>query len=149
MYSRELPKGLSIWYAWNTGRSERFAQARENRICFIPQFGDPDQDCAHGPSAGAIGNDGAEAETGATNREWSSTPGLVSDAVGMLGGGGGDTSFESGNENQIELIDGSRGPTSGRWEEHGGEGKDMVSEYLSSQSSATQNVIPPVDLSFS
>lgn len=108
----------------------------------------PDQGYAQGPCAGAIENDGAEEETGATNRERSSTPGLVSDALGMLGGGGGDTSFGSGNENEIELIDGSRGPTSGRWDEHGGEGKDMVSEYLSSQSSATQNVIPPVDLSF-
>ena len=108
----------------------------------------PDQGYAQGPCAGAIENDGAEEETGATNRERSSTRGLVSDALGMLGGGGGDTSFGSGNENEIELIDGSRGPTRGRWDEHGGEGKDMVSEYLSSQSSATQNVIPPVDLSF-
>jgi len=108
----------------------------------------PDQGYAEGPCAGGIENDGAEEETGATNREWLSTPGLVSDALGMLGGGGGDTSFGSGNENEIELIDGSRGPTSGRWDEHGGEGKDMVSKYLSSQSSATQNVIPPVDLSF-
>jgi len=108
----------------------------------------PDQGYVQGPCTGAIENDGAEEETGATNRETSSTPGLVSDALGMLGGGSGDTSFGSGNENEIELIDGSHGPTSGRWDEHGGEGKDMVSEYLSSQSSATQNVIRPVDLSF-
>ena len=82
------------------------------------------------------------------NREGLSMPGLVSDALGMLGGGGGDTSFGSGNENEIELIDGSRGPTTGRWDEHGGEEKDMVSEYLGSESSATENVIPHVDLSF-
>jgi len=107
-----------------------------------------DQGYPQGPCAGAIENDGAKEETGVTNRERSSTPGLASDALGMLGGRGGDTSFGSGNENEIELIDGSHGPTSGRWDEHGGEGKDMVSEYLSSQSSATQNVIPPVDLSF-
>jgi len=108
----------------------------------------PDQGYVQGPCVGVIENDGAEEETGATNRERSSMPGLVSDALGMLGGGGGDTCFGSGNENEIELIDGSRGPTSGRWDEHGGEGKDMVSEYLSSQSSATQNVILPVELSF-
>ena len=111
-------------------------------------LGTPDHGYAQGPCAGAIENDGAEEETGATNRERSSKPGLVSDALGMLGGGGGNTSFGLGNKNEIEFIDGSRGPTSGRWDEHGEEGKDMVSEYLSSQSSATQNVIPPVDLSF-
>jgi hypothetical protein len=109
----------------------------------------PDHGYAQGPCAGAIEKGGAEEETGATNRDRSSTLGLVSDALGMLSGGGGDTSFGSGNEDEIELIDGSRRPTSGRWYEHGGEGKDIVSEYLSSQSSATQNVIPPVDLSFS
>jgi len=67
----------------------------------------------------------------------------------MLGGGGGDTSCASGNEDEIKLITASSGPTSWRWDEHGGVGKDMVSEYWSLQSSATQNVIPPVDLSFS
>ncbi|KAF8241458.1 hypothetical protein K440DRAFT_642604 [Wilcoxina mikolae CBS 423.85] len=101
-----------------------------------------------GPGTGPIQNDGAEEETGATNRERLSMPGLVSDALGMLGGGGGVTSFGSGNEHEIELIDGSCGPTSVRWDEDGGEGKDMVSEYLSSQSSATQTVIPAADLSF-
>ena len=108
----------------------------------------PDQGYKQGPCVGSIENDRTEEQTGAMNRERSSTPGLVSDALGMLGGGGGETSFGSGNKNEIKLIDGSRGPTSGRWDEHGGEGKDMVSEDLSSQSSATQNVIPPVDLSF-
>jgi len=54
-----------------------------------------------GPCAGAIENDCTEEETGATNRERSSTPCLVSDALGMLDGGGGDTSFGSGNENEI------------------------------------------------
>jgi len=93
----------------------------------------PNQGYVQRPCTRAIDHDGAEEETGATNREWSSTPGLLSDALGMLGGGGVNTSFGSGNENEIELIDGSRGPTSGRWDEHGGEGKDMVSEYLSSQ----------------
>ena len=83
----------------------------------------PDQGYAQGPCGGAIENDGAEQETGVTNRERSSTPSLVSDALGMLGGGGGDTSCGSGNENEIELIDGSHGPTGGRWDEHGGEGK--------------------------
>jgi len=108
----------------------------------------PDQGYMQGPCTGAIENDGAQEETEAMNRERSSTPSLVSDTMGMLGGRGGDTSFRSGNENEIELIDGSCGPTCGRWDEHAGEGKHMVSEYLSSQSSATQNVIPPVDLSF-
>ena len=100
-----------------------------------------------GSCSGAIENIGAEKEMGAMNREWSSTPSWVSDASGMVGGRGGDISFRSGNENEIKLIDGSRGTTSGRWDDHGGEGTDMVSEYLSSQSSAAQNVIPTVDLS--
>jgi len=108
----------------------------------------PDQGYAQGPCAGGIENDGTEEEMGATNRERSSSPSLVSDALGILGGGGGNTSFGSGNESEIELIDGSCGLTSGRWDEHGGERKDMVSKYISSQSSATQNVIPLVDLSF-
>jgi len=97
---------------------------------------------------GAIENDVSDEETGATNRERSSMPGFVSDAIGMLGGAGRDTSFGLGKEDGIELIDGSHGQTSVRWDEHGGEQKNMVSEYLSSQSSATQNVIPPVDMSF-
>ena len=37
----------------------------------------PDQGYAQGPCAGTIENDGAEEETGATNRERSSTPGFV------------------------------------------------------------------------
>jgi len=51
------------------------------------------QGYVQGPCAGAIENYGAEEETGMTNRERSSMPGLVSDALGMLGGGGGDTSY--------------------------------------------------------
>ena len=43
-----------------------------------------------------------------------------------VGAGGGHTSFGSGNENPIELIDGSRELTSSRWDKHGGESKDMV-----------------------
>ena len=56
----------------------------------------PDQGYAQGPCTGAIENDGADEETEAMDREWSSTPSLVSDALGMLGGGGGDTSFGLG-----------------------------------------------------
>ena len=65
------------------------------------------------------------------------TPGLVSDGLDKLRGGCGDTSSGSACDNEIELHDGSCRPTSGRWDEHSGEGKDMVSKYFSSQSSAT------------
>jgi hypothetical protein len=62
------------------------------------------QGYAQGPCQGAIDNDGAEEETGATNGEKSSMPSLVSDALRMHGDGGDDKSFGLGNENDIELI---------------------------------------------
>jgi len=69
--------------------------------------------------------------------------------LGMLGGVDGDTSLRLGNEHEIELIDRSCGPTSGRWDAPGGGGGEhLVREYFSLQSSATQNVIRPVDLFF-
>jgi len=112
-------------------------------------FGTSNQCYPQGPCPGAIQNDGAEGETGAMNMTRSSTPGLVSDALGMLGGVDGDTSLRLGNEHEIELIDRSCGPTSGRWDAPGGGGGEhLVREYFSLQSSATQNVIRPVDLFF-
>jgi hypothetical protein len=97
---------------------------------------------AQGPCTGIIEKYGAEEQMGAMNKESSSPPSLVSDTLGMRGGGLGNTSFGSGIENVIELSDGSCGPTSGGLDEHGGEGKDIVSEYLSSESSPIQDVFP-------